>query len=45
LFCQPAELGRSSGRFGQLVLEDGQWWAVAPLPGGVNNGAFSASGA
>ncbi len=27
------------------MLEDGQWWAVAPLPGGVNNGAFSASGA
>lgn len=76
---------RDVGRFGQLVLEDGdafsgrrvlpvgwrdlvgqpdsaatafgrltpgdptgygyQWWAVAPLPGGVNNGAFSANGA
>jgi CubicO group peptidase (beta-lactamase class C family) len=22
-----------------------QWWAMAPLPGGVNNGAFSANGA
>ena len=21
------------------------WWAVPPLPGGVNNGAFSANGA
>jgi CubicO group peptidase (beta-lactamase class C family) len=76
---------RDVGRFGQLVLEDGQafsgrrvlppgwrdlagqpdsaptafgrlmpgspagygyqWWAAAPLPGGVNNGAFSANGA
>jgi CubicO group peptidase (beta-lactamase class C family) len=76
---------RDVGRFGQLVLEDGEafngrrvlppgwrdlagqpdsaatafgrlapgnptgygyhWWAVAPLPGGVNNGAFSANGA
>jgi CubicO group peptidase (beta-lactamase class C family) len=75
---------RDVGRFGQLVLEDGEafsgrrvlpfgwrdlagqpdsaamgfgrlapgnptgygyhWWAVAPLPGGVNNGAFSANG-
>ena len=75
---------RDVGRFGQLVLEDGdafsgrrvlppgwrdlagqpdsaatgfgrlapgnpagygyQWWAVARLPGGVNNGAFSANG-
>jgi len=75
---------RDVGRFGQLVLEDGdafsgrrvlppgwrdlagqpdsaatgfgrlapddpggygyQWWAVAPLPGGVNNGAFTALG-
>jgi CubicO group peptidase (beta-lactamase class C family) len=75
---------RDVGRFGQLVLEDGeafngprvlppgwrdlagqpdsaatafgrltpgnpsgygyQWWAVAPLPGGVNNGSFSANG-
>jgi CubicO group peptidase (beta-lactamase class C family) len=76
---------RDVGRFGQLVLEDGEafsgkrvlppgwrdlagqpdstptafgrlmpgspagygyhWWAVPPLPGGVNNGAFSANGA
>ena len=76
---------RDVGRFGLLVLEDGeafsgrrvlppgwrdlagqpdsaptafgrlmpgspagygyQWWAVPPLPGGVNNGAFSARGA
>jgi CubicO group peptidase (beta-lactamase class C family) len=76
---------RDFGRFGQLVLEDGEafngrrvlppgwrdlagqpdcaatgfgrlmpgspagygyhWWAVPPLPGGVNNGAFSARGA
>jgi CubicO group peptidase (beta-lactamase class C family) len=76
---------RDVGRFGQLVLEDGEafsgrrvlppgwrdlagqpdsaptafgrlmlgspagygyhWWAVPPLPGGVNNGAFSARGA
>jgi CubicO group peptidase (beta-lactamase class C family) len=76
---------RDVGRFGQLVLEDGEafngrrvlppgwrdlagqpdsaatafgrlapgnptgygyhWWAVAPLPCGVNNGAFSANGA
>jgi len=76
---------RDVGRFGQLVLKDGeafsgrrvlppgwrdlagqpdsaatafgrltpdnpmgygyQWWAVAPLPGGVNNGAFLAIGA
>ena len=76
---------RDIGRFGQLVLEDGEafsgrrvlppgwrdlagqpdsaptafgrlmpgspagygyhWWAVPPLPGGVNNGAFSARGA
>jgi len=76
---------RDPGRFGQLVLEDGEafsgrrilpagwrdlsgqpdcaatafgrlmpgspvgygyhWWAVPPLPGGVNNGAFSANGA
>lgn len=75
---------RDFGRFGQLVLEDGEafngrrvlpstwrdlagqpdsastgfgrlmpgspagygyhWWAVPPLPGGVNNGAFSARG-
>jgi CubicO group peptidase (beta-lactamase class C family) len=75
---------RDVGRFGQLVLEDGEafsgrrmlpsgwrdlagqpdcaatafgrlmpdspagygyhWWAVPPLPGGVNNGAFSANG-
>jgi CubicO group peptidase (beta-lactamase class C family) len=75
---------RDVGRFGQLVLEDGEafsgrrvlppgwrdlagqpdsaatgfgrlapgdpggygyhWWAVAPLPGGVNNGAFTALG-
>ena len=75
---------RDVGRFGQLVLEDGeafsgrrvlppgwrdlagqpdsaatafgrlapgdpggygyQWWAVPPLPGGVNNGAFAAVG-
>jgi len=76
---------RDFGRFGQLMLEDGEafsgrrvlppgwrdlagqpdsaptgfgrlmpgspagygyhWWAVPPLPGGVNNGAFSARGA
>ena len=76
---------RDFGRFGQLVLEDGEafsgrrvlppawrdlagqpdsaptgfgrlmpgspmgygyhWWAPPPLPGGVNNGAFSANGA
>jgi len=76
---------RDVGRFGLLVLEDGEafsgrrvlppgwrdlagqpdsaptgfgrlvpgspvgygyhWWAVPPLPGGVNNGAFSANGA
>jgi len=76
---------RDFGRFGQLVLEDGEafsgrrvlphgwrdlagqpdsaptgfgrlmpgspagygyhWWAVPPLPGGVNNGAFAANGA
>ena len=76
---------RDLGRFGQLVLEDGEairgrrvlppgwrdlagqpdsaptafgrlrpgspagygyhWWAVPPLPGGINNGAFSARGA
>jgi CubicO group peptidase (beta-lactamase class C family) len=76
---------RDFGRFGQLILEDGEafggrrllppgwrdlagqpdcaptafgrlmpgspagyryhWWAVPPLPGGVNNGAFSARGA
>jgi CubicO group peptidase (beta-lactamase class C family) len=76
---------RDVGRFGLLVLEDGQafsgervlppgwrdlagqpdcaatgfgrlapgspggygyqWWAVPPMPGGVNNGAFSANGA
>jgi CubicO group peptidase (beta-lactamase class C family) len=76
---------RDFGRFGLLVLEDGEafsgrrvlppgwrdlagqpdsaptgfgrlmpgspvgygyhWWAVPPLPGGVNNGAFSANGA
>jgi CubicO group peptidase (beta-lactamase class C family) len=75
---------RDFGRFGQLILEDGEafsgrrvlppgwrdlagqpdsaptgfgrlmhgspvgygyhWWAVPPLPGGVNNGAFSANG-
>jgi CubicO group peptidase (beta-lactamase class C family) len=75
---------RDFGRFGQLMLEDGEafsgrrvlppgwrdlagqpdsaptgfgrlmpgspagsgyhWWAVSPLPGGVNNGAFSARG-
>jgi CubicO group peptidase (beta-lactamase class C family) len=36
--------------FGRLASGDAggygyQWWAVAPLPGGVNNGAFSANGA
>jgi CubicO group peptidase (beta-lactamase class C family) len=76
---------RDFGRFGQLVLEDGEtfsgrrafpagwrdlagqpdsaptafgrpkpglplgygyhWWAMPPLPGGVNNGVFSANGA
>jgi len=76
---------RDFGRFGQLVLEDGEafsgrrvlppgwrdlagqpdsaptgfgrlmpglpvgygyhWWAMPPLPGGVNNGTFSANGA
>ncbi len=76
---------RDIGRFGQLVLDDGEafngrrvlppgwrdragqpdspatafgrlapgatggygyhWWSVAPLPGGVNNGAFTALGA
>jgi len=36
--------------FGRLAPGDPggygyQWWAVAPLPGGVNNGAFTALGA
>jgi CubicO group peptidase (beta-lactamase class C family) len=44
---QPDSAPTAFGRLmrGSLAGYGYQWWAVPPLPGGVNNGAFSARGA